>query len=116
MKKLATILCVMAITVGAFAQGTINFNNASGLLVSTNSTATGGTAGNASPTLGSWYYAVFTAASTTTTIDPSLQALLTSAWTFDGIYGTNVAISTGGRFSGGSGVATTAGWPAGSTN
>src|SRR6266481_2181310 len=98
MKKLATILSVMAITVGAFAQGTINFNNGTGLLVSTNSTARGGTSGTGAPVLGSFYYAVFTAASTTTTIDPSLQALLTAAWTFDGVYATNGAQASGGRF------------------
>jgi len=66
--------------------------------------------------LNSFYYAVFTASSTITSIDPSLQDLLGPNWTFTGVYATNTAATTGGRLNGGSGVATSQGWVPGQTN
>jgi hypothetical protein len=116
MKRLATTLCLAAMAATAFAQGTINVGNTALTLVSTNATAAGGTSGTCVNVLGSWVYGVFTAPSTVTTISPSLQELLTSTWTFTGVYATNSAISTGGRLNGGLNVATTAGWTAGVTN
>jgi hypothetical protein len=103
-------LTVLAATVSA--QGTINIGNTSTTLVSTNA----GIAGPTSPVPGSFIYGVFTAPSTVTTIDAYLLNLLTSTWTFTGVYATNTALSTGGRFSGGAGVPTVTGWPAGVTN
>lgn len=115
MKKLTAILCASALATGAFAQGTISVLNGTYSLARTNSTGlSGGTAGNAAGTLGGFYYAVFTAASTTTSIDANLQNLLSGAWTFTGVYATNIAAA--GRLSGGSGVATTQGWTPGVTN
>src|SRR5207245_8678066 len=99
MKRLTPLLFVVGFALEAFSQGTINFQNGPTLLISTNSTALeGGTHGPTSPALGGFYYAVFTAASTVSSIDPSLQALLTGAWTFDGLYATNSAQPSGGRF------------------
>lgn len=118
MKKLAATLCLTALASAAFAQGTINFGNIATALISTNATASAGTMGNTPPSTSGnpYYYAVFTANSTVTTVDTSLQQLLTTTWTFDGVYATNTAATAGGRLSGGLGVATVSGWPAGVTN
>jgi len=43
-------------------------------------------------------------------------ALLTGTWTFTGIYATNTAATTGGRFTGGGNVPTLTGWAPGATN
>src|SRR2546430_14800775 len=112
MKRLAVTLCLSAVAVGAFAQGTVNFVNTSTTLFRTNSTGIGGTAGSTANVGGQFYYAVFTAPSTVTSANAS--DLLTSTWTFDGIYGTNIAAA--GRLSGGNGVATAQGWAPGATN
>jgi hypothetical protein len=116
MKKLTAILCLSALATGVFAQGTITVANGTYSLFHTNATGSAGTAGNTSAGLGGFYYAVFTAASTTTTIDTSLQNLLTSAWTFTGIYATNTAVASGGRMNGGVGAVTSQGWAPGTTN
>ena len=116
MKKLATVLCAGALALGAYAQGTINVGNTAATLISTNATAAGGTVGTTGTALGGYTYGVFTAASTVTTIDASLQNLLTATWTFTGVYATNSAIASGGRLNGGLGVATTTGWTPGVTN
>jgi len=113
MKKLAVTLCLSALAVGAFAQGTINFLNGTTTLTRTNGTGIGLTAGNTSPGAG-YYYAVFTASSSITSV--TAQDLLSSSWTWTGIYGTNTAATTGGRFSGGGNVATATGWQPGQTN
>lgn len=116
MKKIIATLSLVSFAAGAFAQGTVTFNNTASTLFSTNSTAVGGTAGNTAPsTSGNFYYdALFTAASTVTTIDVNGQNLLSSTWTFTGAYGTNSAATAGGRLSGG--VQAAASWPAGATN
>src|SRR5260370_42172548 len=111
MKKLLTALSLVGFSLGVFAQGTVNFNNTSTTNFRTNSVGIGGTAGNTSPALGGFDYALFTAASTVTTIDASGQALLSSTWTFTGLYGTNFAATAGGRMIGGNPATTTAGWP-----
>ena len=100
----------------AHPQGTVNFINSSSTFVRTNATGIGGTAGNTAATLGGFVYGVFTAPSSVTSVDASLQALLTPTWTFTGLYGTNIAASSGGRISGGSNVPTTQGWAPGTTN
>ena len=118
MKKVAAILCLAMWALTAFTQGTINFQNIPTALISTNAVAIGGTLGNTAPSSSGslYYYALFTANSSVTTIDYSLQGLLTTTWTFTGLYATNTAGTGGGLFSGGSDVATLQGWPAGVTN
>jgi len=122
MKKLAATLCLSALATAVFAQGTVNFVNSATTFIRTNAVASasaGGTAGNTSGgtgTGGTWVYGVFTAASTVTSLSPSLQELLSGSWTFTGLYGTNTTLTTGGRVNGGNGVATTTGWDAGVTN
>jgi hypothetical protein len=118
MKKLAVTLCLSALATAVFAQGSINIANSTSTFLRTNAIATGGTAGNTgggAGTGGNFVYGIFTANSTVTSLTPSLQELLSPAWTFTGVYGTNTTISTGGRLSGGS-PNTLAGWPAGTTN
>jgi hypothetical protein len=116
MKQLAIALLLSFVAAQGHSQGTITIINGTYSLVRTNTAGFGGTIGNTAPTAGGFYYAVFTAPSTVTTIDTSLQQLLTSTWTFTGVYATNSALTTGGRLNGGSGVATTSGWPGGVTN
>jgi hypothetical protein len=119
MKKLAVTLCLTAMATAAFAQGTVNFINSSTTFVRTNAIASpsqGGTAGNTAAGLGGFVYGVFTAPSTVSSLSGSLQELLSPTWTFTGLYGTNIAASSGGRLSGGSNIGTQQGWAPGSTN
>jgi len=102
MKKLAAILCLSALTTGAFAQGLVTFLN-SGTTLSTSSATVGGPQTATGGSVGSWYYGLLIAASGTT--DPT-------TFTFSGVYATN--ISTAGRFFGGANVPVT-GWAAGAT-
>ncbi|HLH55006.1 MAG TPA: PEP-CTERM sorting domain-containing protein [Verrucomicrobiae bacterium] len=98
MRKLAAILCLSALTTGAFAQGLVNFLNNNSTLTSAtinNQTAT------ASGPVGSWYYGLLIGSGS----NPD-------AFTFAGVYATNLA--TAGRFFGGTSVPVTA-WVAGST-
>src|SRR5438105_2446330 len=105
MKKLAATLCLGAVTLGAFAQGTISFINGTATMVSTNSAALGsglsGTRGATTPTAQSFYYAVFTAPSTVTSIGNASTWAADASWTFTGAYGTNLTTATGGRLNGG---------------
>lgn len=114
MKKLAAILCASALSVGAFAQGTISFLNTSTTLISTNGVASGLGSGVTGVAAQGFYYGLFTASSTVTSMDPNAQELLTSAWTFTGNYATNLA--SAGRLNGGANVATVTGWTPGQTN
>src|SRR5438105_15088786 len=122
MKKLTAILGLSALATGAFAQGTVSIGNGSYAFARTNATAlSGGTAGNTAPILGSFYYAVFTAASTVTSVDANLQNLFNpSIWTFTGLYATNSAVATGGRLMNGGATgaagAPATGWTPGQTN
>jgi len=97
MKKLAAILCLSALTTGAFAQGLVNFFNSSTTL---SSTSASGTAVATSGAAGSYYYGLLTSDTPT------------GAFTFSGAYATNLAVA--GRFTGGANVAVT-GWAAGAT-
>jgi len=118
MKKLSAILCLSALATAAFAQGMITVANGSYAFARTNATGIGFTAGNTAPVLGSFYYAVFTASSTVTSVDANLQDLLSPTWTFTGVYGTNSAVATGGRLLNGTsgGAVTLQGWTPGVTN
>jgi hypothetical protein len=112
MKKLAATLCLSAIAVGAFAQGTVNFVNSSSTLVRTNATGTGGTAGSIGTAASGFYFALYTASSSINSA--TVGDLLSPTWTFTGLYGANIAAA--GRFTGGANVATTTGWAPGVTN
>lgn len=117
MKKLITTLSLAGLTAVTFGQGTVQFNNTSTTLFQTNSIGIGGTSGNTSPAVaGGFYDALLTAASTVTTVDASLQQLLSSTWTFTGAYGTNTIATSGGRLNGGASAPTTTGWPTGVSN
>jgi len=99
MKKLAAMLCLSAMTTGAFAQGLINFNNSSTTLISAN---IGGNVATLSGASGSYLFGLLTSASAT------------GPFTFASVYGTNLVNTTGGRFTGGNGVPVN-GWAPGAT-
>jgi hypothetical protein len=90
MKKLAAVLCLSALTTGAFAQGLINFANSPATLVSAN---IGGNVAAINGTAGSYYFGLLTSATGTA-----------GSFSFAGVYGTNINNASGGRFSGGNGV------------
>jgi len=104
MKKLAAILCLSALTTGAFAQGLVTFLN-SGTTLSSAQLTPGGPAAATSGAAGSYFYALLLAPAGTT--DPK-------AFSFPagGLYATN--ISAAGRFNGGANL-TAAGWAAGAS-
>jgi len=101
MKKLAVTLSVLAVAAGAFAQGSISVNNTTTTQFRTNavgSPSQGGTAGLALSATGpGYFYEVLTAPSTVTSVDASLQALLTSTWSDTGMHPVNGALA--GRMS-----------------
>lgn len=98
MKKLAAILCLSALSTGAFAQGLINFFNSGTTLVSSGQTASSATA--IPGVAGTFYFALLTAPTNSST------------FTFANVYGTNQAVA--GRFTGGANIAVS-GWAAGTT-
>jgi hypothetical protein len=102
MKKLAAILCLSALTTGAFAQGLVTFLNSSTTL---SSATVNGTSAATSGAPGAYYYALLLAPAGTT--DPK-------AFSFPagGLYATNIAAA--GRFNGGANL-TAAGWAAGAS-
>jgi len=112
MKKLAVTLCLAALATGAFAQGTVNFQNGVGLNISTNATATGGTSGVTGSGANGYYYALFIAPSSVTSVDANYQDLLGGGWTYTNP-GTNTGIA--GRMSGGTGIGVP-GWAPTATN
>ena len=95
MKKLAAILCLSALSTGAFAQGLINFFNNANALASSGANASSATAIPA--TAGTYYFGLLTSTNGT-------------SFTFANVYGTNQASL--GRFTGGAGIQV-AGWAAG---
>jgi len=100
MKKLAAILCLGALTTGAFAQGLVTFANSGITQIST--TPAGGTAAafSASP-VGSYYFGLLTAGSGA------------GPWSFTGITATNTA--SAGRFGPPGYTPSVAGWAPGAT-
>jgi len=98
MKKLAVILCLGALTTGAFAQGLVNFFNNPTTLISAGQVGNAQVLAAGNP--GAYYFGLLTA------------PVGSSTFTFAGAYGTNQ--SPAGRFTGGNGVAVT-GWGAGVT-
>src|SRR6267378_3312780 len=111
MKRLALTMCLSSFAVGAFAQGTVGFVNTSTTQFRANADGSGT---NTSPAPLGFYFGVFTAPSTVTSA--TALDLLSSTWTFTGLYGTNTAATAGGRMSGGNGAATSTGWNPGETN
>jgi hypothetical protein len=86
MKKLAALLCLGALATGAFAQGTVTFNNNPATLISVGPVGAGVATAANSP--GSYYFGLLT----------SLTGAAGS-FTFAQVYGTNNAAA--GRFTGG---------------
>jgi hypothetical protein len=100
MKRISLILCLSVMEAsGAFAQGLINFNNSPTTLVSVN---IGGNVATISGPAGRYLFALL--------ISPTS----TGPFSFSGLYATNLVNSTGGRFSGGNGVAVN-GWAPGTS-
>jgi len=89
MKKLAAMLCLSAMTTGAFAQGLVNFANNPQTLVSAN---INGNIANINGPAGSYYFALLTSAT------PG------GPFSFTQLMGTNVSTAAGGRFTGGNGI------------
>ena len=113
MKKLAVTLSLLAVAAGAFAQGSVTVANTTTTLFRTNAVGTpsqGGTAGSALSATGpGYFYEVLTAPSTVTTVDSSLQALLSAPWSDTGLHPVNTGLA--GRMS--SASTTVNGWLAG---
>jgi len=97
MKKLAAILCLSALTTGAFAQGLVQFFPTASTLSSIN---VGGTATATSGAAGSYFYGLLTASA------PA------GPFTFSGTYATNLSVA--GYF-GSPGGRAVAGWGLGAT-
>jgi len=111
MKKIAVTLSLLAVAVGAFAQGQVSPNNGLGTQFLTNSTGLGGGSGLALSASGPFFYEVLTAPSTVTTVDSSLQALLSGPWSDTGMLSSNTA--TAGREGTPTGATTVANWGVG---
>jgi len=86
MKKLAALLCLGALATGAFAQGTVTFNNNPATLMSVGPTGAGVATAANSP--GAYYFGLLTSLTGTA-----------GSFTFANVYGTNNAAA--GRFTGG---------------
>src|SRR6266853_6864041 len=94
MKKLLLTLCVVSCAVRARAQGSVSAFNTASTTFKTNSLAVGGNgSGNAVSAGGPYYYAVLTAPSTVTSVDSSLQALLSSPWSYTGLQAINSVLA-----------------------
>jgi len=89
MKLLATLVAVLVGGLAASGQGLLYFANtpASGTWIATNSIPGGPTTGYTFGQVGSYFYALFVAPTTQTSVDSSL-----SGWTFTGNYATNTSI------------------------
>jgi hypothetical protein len=116
MKKLATIVCLGALALTVYGQGTVNFLNGTYSLVNTNGSgltpATG--IGPAAGAAGDYVYGVFTASSAITSIGSALDLLPGGDWNFTGLYGNSLA--TAGRVFGGNNVVVPDFWAPGQTN
>ncbi len=88
MKRILALLALAALNTGAWAQGFVTIMDGL-VLVQTNAVAIGGGIGNTSTVSNSFFYEVLIAPTTVTTVDASLQGLLTSTWSDSGITGVN---------------------------
>ena len=98
MKKLLLTATVVLAVVSAYSQGTVIWGNSASTLVSTNSYAGEGTGSGptavTAPSAGLGYvYGLFSAAAGT-----SLGGVNNAAWSFTGLYATNTAAASGGRY------------------
>jgi len=109
MKKLLTIAALIGATSMSFGQGNFSFANTGTTQVSTNTVHNGPGTGGTSPVFGSYYYGVFIAGSTVT----NTTGVSDASWAFSGVYGSNSAAASGGRFN--MGVQTISGFIAGTT-
>lgn len=117
LKWLTGILLLVAVPTVAVAQGTVVPANTSGTLFLTNGFATGGSSGVMAPAAGGFQFEVLTAPSSVTTVDASLQQLLSPPWSDTGIHMTNVTFASGGRIASSVGSpAVAANWPVGMSN
>jgi len=93
--KIIVTAMALSIAVAGSGQGLVSFRNSTGTAtwISTNSVVGGPTTGYTSGPIGSYYYALFAAPTTQTSVDSSL-----SGWTFTGNYATNTLIA--GRLDG----------------
>jgi hypothetical protein len=108
MKKLLTLAAVVGVTTLSYAQGTFNFANTSGTLISAGGTSSTGLAGD-------YIYAVFFAPSTTALAGGQLAGAYTNA-AFQAVGGTNASVATAGRMASRNGIAETSNTlPPGST-
>src|SRR5260370_3465492 len=99
MKQLILSLGLAAIAPAAFAKGTVVYANTATTTFQTNAVATGGNGpGNAVAAGGPYYYELLIASSTVTTVDASLQQLLTSTWSDTTLEATNTGFA--GRLAG----------------
>ena len=119
MKKLATLICLSAMAVGAHGQGQITGNSffaGHTALVSTNGSSVGQGTGLVShslngPTTSLYEFAVLTGSSS---ISGSQNNPFNGLWTFTGVYGTNNVLITQSGGMTANGAAT--GWAAGASN
>jgi hypothetical protein len=109
MKKIAATLCLLVTAAAAFGQGSVNAGNGTTTLFRTNTPSGSGSALSAGG--GPWFYEVLTAPSTVTTVDQSLQQLLSAPWSDTGLTASNTGLA--GRMAG-SGNANF--WAPGTTN
>jgi len=109
MKKLIATLALGAFAGGAFAQGIVTFANTPTSLFQTESN--GVVTSTAAGATGSYDYELLTAASTVTSLDASLQGLLSATWTDTTLMATNTAAA--GKLNAGSQVTVPTGWPGG---
>src|SRR2546423_978845 len=101
-KSLMILVTLLGTNLAALCQGEVGFLNTSTTLVQTNSVGIGGTVGNTSSSVNGFFYGLFIAPSTVSSLSPS--DLLTATWTFTGVYATNTSATSGGRLSGGADV------------
>ena len=99
MKRATLTLGAVATAISVFAQGTVNFNNTSGTLITTNLGSPSTTGPTAPFPAAIYYYGLFIAP-VGQTIGGQAN-LLGGPWTFTGVYATNTSAASGGRLSGG---------------
>src|SRR3954453_29830 len=79
----------------AFGQGMVSFNNTTTTVFNTNAVAVGGSSGRAAGSIngGAFRYEVLTAPSSVTSVDLSLQELLTAPWSDTLLTASNTALA-----------------------
>ena len=101
--------CLLLVSLASLGQGSVIVANSPITIFRTNDGFNGGAARSA---IGPWYYEVLTAPSTVTSVDLSLQQLLSAPWSDTGLMASNTGLA--GRMA--AGGSTVNFWPAGQTN